>query len=583
MNIKLKKRIIQKIIIFITIVMAIFYLINNVKYATDNSEIVSKEVVNNKENTQNEESKENKEEEQEIIVEQRGFDLSIRMFASNINERELKNQEDKYSREPNIHLKSLNAGEVTTAEYKGQKAPVRVAEGDIVIYTIRIYNEGGISGYASSITDYLPPQLEFVINDEENFNAQYGWRIDPTLRKATTNILDMPSIDPEDTLIKAFDGETLDYKEVKIKCKVICKNYIEKLITNIVEITDFKDEEGEEIADRDSHKENVIQQNDITDEILPDYKGNKSNKSVLIDTNYFYKGIEDDDDFEKLILEEFDLSLKQFITKVNDTPITEREPVFKETYIYEQNKTPVEVGEGDIVEYTVRVYNEGDIAGYAKEIKNDIPEGLEFLPENLINQIYSWTMLDENGNETKDLSNAVEVKTNYLSKEQEIRAERNNLIKNYTEKEKLPDYREIKILYKVTNKSGIITNTSQISESTDENGRPVEDRDSIANKWNEEEDDQDTEQIQKKIFDLGIIKMLNQAAEQETNTEQILEQESNTEQIETEQEVETQQSNNENVAEIQQKQQNELEAQQRQENEEIIKKFLLSMGALPII
>ena len=37
------------------------------------------------------------------------------------------------------------------------------------------------------------------------------------------------------------------------------------------------------------------------------------------DANYYYRGQEDDDDFEKVVIEEFDLALKQFISKVNDT------------------------------------------------------------------------------------------------------------------------------------------------------------------------------------------------------------------------------------------------------------------------
>ena len=520
-------------------------------------------------NETKEKNNENAEDTEEIIKPQTGFDLSIRCFVTNINGRELINEDGKYTREPNIDLKKLNKGETKTAEYKAQKSPVRVAVGDIITYTIRVYNEGGISGYANSITDYLPPQLEFVMNDEENFNAQYGWRIDPTLRKATTNILEMPKIDPEETLIKAFDGTNLDYKEVKIKCKVISKHYIEKVITNIVEITDYTDDQGIEIKDRDSNKQNVMQLYEITDENLPDYKGNKSNKSVLIDANYFYKGIEDDDDFEKIILEEFDLSLKQYITKVNEAEITGREPVFKEKYKYDQNKTPVEVETDDIVEYTIRVYNEGDINGYAKEIKNDIPEGLKFLPENLTNQIYDWVMIDEDKNVTEDVERAVEIKTNYLSKEAEIRSERKNVIEQYKNETEAPNYKEVKIVFQVIDSGETITNKSQISEGADENGRPVEDRDSIATQWNEGEDDQDTEQLKKNNF---IEKIINQVTNQSQTQVQNQEEE----------QVQEQEEQNELI-------ENEIhEPEQQQEKEQEKTKFNINplffiIGALPII
>ena len=440
-------------------------------------------------------------------VEQKGFDLAVRTFITNINGKELVDENGKFTREPNIDLTNLINGSSTTAEYKGSKNPVTAAAGDIVILTIRIYNEGGISGYASSVTNYLPPQLKFVMNDDENFNAQYGWRIDSSFRKATTNILGRPEIDPEDTIIKAFDGETLDYKELKIKCKLVSTNYIEKNVTNIVEITDFTDANGNPVIDRDSEKANVVELSEVTDETLPDYKGNKSNKSVLVDNNYFYKGEEDDDDFEKIILEEFDLALRTFITKINQTEITNRVPIFKnedKNYFYEQVKDVLEVERNDIIEYTVRIYNEGDIAGYAKEIKDVIPEGLKFLPQNLTNQKYRWIMIDENGRKTEDITKAVAVTTDYLSREQEIQTERENLLERFNSTKISPDYREIKIVFQVEGKS-TIENMIQISSISDENGRPIEDRDSTPNRWDKIEDDQDIEEIKVKSFAIGDI------------------------------------------------------------------------------
>lgn len=49
------------------------------------------------------------------------------------------------------------------------------------------------------------------------------------------------------------------------------------------------------------------------------------------------------------------------------------------TASYTVNKEPVAVKKGDIVKYTFRVYNEGNIDGYASEITEDIPKGLEFM------------------------------------------------------------------------------------------------------------------------------------------------------------------------------------------------------------
>ena len=43
------------------------------------------------------------------------------------------------------------------------------------------------------------------------------------------------------------------------------------------------------------------------------------------------------------------------------------------------DKNPVSVKKGDIVKYGIRVYNEGAMDGYASEISEDVPEGLEFI------------------------------------------------------------------------------------------------------------------------------------------------------------------------------------------------------------
>lgn len=457
---------------------------------------------------------------EELILPGKPFDLALRKFITNINGKELANEQGMYLREPTIDITPLVNGTATTAEYKHQKDPVGVAVGDIVIYTLRIYNEGEIDGYASKVTDYLPPQLEFVTDDEENFNAKYGWIIDSSLRKASTSYLAKPTIDPEDTLIKAFDGRTLDYKELKIKCRVKSTKDLNKVITNIAEITEFTDANGNVIRDRDSQKANVVLPSDAN---LPDYKGNESNKSILTDSSYHYKGQQDDDDFEKLILEEFDLALRKYITKINETPVTNRVPVFTNVkdengnYIYEHTKEPIEVESTDIVEYTLRIYNEGDIAGYAKEIKDDIPEGLEFLPENSTNTEYRWIMLDENGEETTDASKAKYITTDYLSKEQE-KTSGANLIQPFDSTRTSPDYKEVKATFKVIAPNsyiGIITNTAEISDDSDENGKDIEDTDSTPDNNNKKEDDIDVEHIKLSYFDLSLRKFITAVNDKE--------------------------------------------------------------------
>ena len=465
---------------------------------------------------------EEKQFEQEVELKLSDFDLALRKFITNINGKELiDTTTGKYLREPSIDVTPLVNGTDTTAIYKHPKDPIGVAVGDIVIYTLRIYNEGQIDGYAKTVTDYLPEQLEFVMNDEENFNAKYGWQIDSSLRKASTNYLDKQTVDPEDTLIKAFDGTTLDYKELKIKCKVKSTKDLDKVITNIAEITEFTDANGNLIKDRDSEAGNIVLP---TDENLPDYKGKDTNKSVLTDKEYFYKGQEDDDDFEKLILEEFDLALRKFITKVNDQNITNRIPVFTKdldkngNYIYKHTKEPIEVESTDIVEYTIRIYNEGDISGYAKEVKDDIPEGLEFLPDNSTNKEYRWVMLDKDGNKTTDVSKAKYITTDYLSKEQE-KTEGSNLIKAFNIENMVePYYKDVKVAFKVVASNtykGIITNVAEISDDSDAEGKEVEDRDSTPNNNDFKEDDIDVEHIKLSYFDLALRKFITKVNDAE--------------------------------------------------------------------
>ena len=465
---------------------------------------------------------EEKQFEQEVELKLSDFDLALRKFITNINGKELiDTTTGKYLREPSIDVTPLVNGTDTTAIYKHPKDPIGVAVGDIVIYTLRIYNEGQIDGYAKTVTDYLPEQLEFVMNDEENFNAKYGWQIDSSLRKASTNYLDKQTVDPEDTLIKAFDGTTLDYKELKIKCKVKSTKDLDKVITNIAEITEFTDANGNLIKDRDSEAGNIVLP---TDENLPDYKGKDTNKSVLTDKEYFYKGQEDDDDFEKLILEEFDLALRKFITKVNDQNITNRIPVFTKeldengNYIYKHTKEPIEVESTDIVEYTIRIYNEGDISGYAKEVKDDIPEGLEFLPDNSTNKEYRWVMLDKDGKETTDVSKAKYITTDYLSKEQE-KTEGSNLIKAFDIENMVePYYKDVKVAFKVVASNtykGIITNVAEISDDSDAEGKEVEDRDSTPNNNDFKEDDIDVEHIKLSYFDLALRKFITKVNDTE--------------------------------------------------------------------
>lgn len=453
------------------------------------------------------------------LEEKKTFDLSLRKFITKINGQKIE-ELGLTSRVPNVEgLEELKNGTANTAIYKQLKTPVKVDIGDIVTYTIRVYNEGELAGYATEITDYLPDQLEYILDDE--INLKYGWKYDTeNTHRLKTNYLSnadgTTSETPEENKLAAFDGTKLDYKDVQIRCKVVSTANMPKKITNIAEITGCKDEEGNVITspatgERDSSVKNVQIPAD-----LPSYKDQEINRQDPIDPDYI-PGQEDDDDFEKLLLKEFDLSLKKFITKVNDTEITNRAPqvdvtplkgtgtTAKYTYQISPEKNPVVVENSDIVEYTIRIYNEGEANGYAEIVRDDIPTGLEFLPENATNIEYRWKMYDADGNETTDVSKATTITTDYLSKAQEDATGRNNLLKAFEMTKTTLDYRDVKVAFKViepNSSKNTIVNHAQIAEDTGD------DRDSTPDVWNEGEDDQDIEQIRLKDFDLALRKFV---------------------------------------------------------------------------
>ncbi len=463
-------------------------------------------------------SQEDDDDFEDLIILGQYFDLSLRKFIVQVNNTELKDTSGKYLREPQVDITPLKSGSSTTAIYNHPKNPVSVSIGDEIIYTLRVYNEGQLDGYVDEITDYLPENLEFV-NDE--FNAKYGWQISGNGRVVTTNITS-PETEfsasrdtiyedrksgTDKVILEAFDGENLDYIDVKIKVKVKSTAVPDEKLTNIAEITKFTDSNKEEVTDRDSTEDNITLPSDTT---LPSYKDDEINRG-----DKYIPGQEDDDDFEKVVIQKFDLALRKFITGVNDKVITDREPVFSiedGKYTYTHTKEPVEVATGDIVIYTLRIYNEGDIAGYAEEVKDDIPEGLEFLPDNTTNINYRWVMYNEAGEETENVEEAVTIRTDYLSKAQEDETGRDNLIKAFDQTTMdEPDYKEVRIAFKVTmpnTSDRIIINTAEISEDTDEDGEPVEDIDSTPDNDKDGEDDIDIEKVKVKYFDLALRKFI---------------------------------------------------------------------------
>lgn len=223
-------------------------------------------------------------------------------------------------------------------------------------------------------------------------------------------------------------------------------------------------------------------------------------------------------------LTDYDLSLRKFITSVNDkAPEVSREPIVdtsklkdasSTTATYTHTKEPLLVANTDTVVYTLRMYNEGISSAYVAELEDDIPLGLEFISDNEINTKYGWKMYDGQGNETTDVTEAKTIKTDYLSKEKSEERQEDNLLKAFDYKEGTElDYRDVQVAFKVvgeeTLSDRLIINTAEITKETDENGEQVKDRDSTPDNGKENEDDIDKEYLKLKYFDLSLLKWVS--------------------------------------------------------------------------
>lgn len=493
-----------------------------------------------------------------IVIKGVPFDLTLRKFITKVNGQKVE------SRVPQVDTSKLNTvdeetGEtIQTAKYTHSKEPVVVRKGDIVTYTIRVYNEGELDGYATKVADYIPAGLGYIMDykaNTENFwfpvvdsstkvinlvgetgiyeteNAVKNLKVedfyakdsleDVIILKGNAKInstlledeiikgydskLDKEYISSEDNWQQSTNGtDGLYYRDIEITCIVLEENSYAGTLKNIAEIEEYKvvDENGDEITaeDRDSKPGNV----------------DKDNYNPPADNSTYQQ---DDDDYEPLELRYFDLALRKFITRVEDREIEIRHPEIKVDekgqLEYVHTKDPLYVANSDIITYTIRVYNEGTTLGYVMEVSDDIPEGLVFLPEHETNQEYKWKMYDANGEETTDPLKAVEVKTKYLE---------NDLLNPFDGTKDIsetnPDYAEVKVAFQVIEENikqedRILTNKAQITQdkAVDEEGNEIdiEDEDSVPNKWNEGEDDQDIEKIYVKKFDLSLVKWVTKS------------------------------------------------------------------------
>ena len=248
--------------------------------------------------------------------------------------------------------------------------------------------------------------------------------------------------------IKAYDQKVgitntnPDFRDVKAAFKVNEDGITQedRIIINTAEITEDQDKDGKPIDDIDS-----VPNNDELEE--------------------------DDIDQEKITVKYFDLSLLKYVSQVRvtedgKTKITNTgydgtenpEPVVKVEINRKKLKTT-----NVVFVYQIKITNEGELEGYAKEITDYIPKGLKFYEED--NEEYGWKK-NKNGS----------ISTDYL-KDTLLQPGESAII-------------EVALRWKKSeNNLGLKTNIAEISEDDNEYGTP--DIDSTPDNQKDGEDDQD--------------------------------------------------------------------------------------------
>ncbi len=445
---------------------------------------------------------------EKLVLTQGAYDLALKKFITSVTSAsgELKTIPEEQKRKLTVTdsspLVDRDATSKADANYDLNKTTVDVDKGDYVIYTIRVFNEGAEAATVKQIIDSLPEGLEFVTYETDangaylsgsKTNFKYGWEKYQESEMTVGWMSGLSTTYLSKTVIPGFDKsmETdlehkkekgISYEEVQLELRVVTDEH-----TPIKNIAEIMDDDGEDIDSTPNNKQDS----------------------------------EDDQDYDIIIPQKFDLALRKYITKIGDKEISDRVPTASYSngkLEYSKNEEPRVVVQGQHVTYTIRVYNEGTKNGYAAEIKDDIPEGLEFLPDDATNIKYGWKMYDSEGKQTSNIADAVTIRTDYLSKEKSEERNEDNLIKAFDSTESVtddnPDHREIEVVFEVAQKNATdehktIINTAEISKDQDENGKEVEDTDSTPDNDDPDEDDIDKEYLELKYFDLSLLKYVS--------------------------------------------------------------------------
>lgn len=213
----------------------------------------------------------------------------------------------------------------------------------------------------------------------------------------------------------------------------------------------------------------------------------------------------------------YDVSIKQFVSevdgikKVNNEIKTSLDKNGKIIYTKNENMEKVENNQELI--FTIRIYNESENAATIKDIFNEIPQGLEYINNELNNQ-NGWKLYKINSSgdleETTNISEAEYIKTSILN---------NTELKGFNKQTMIsPEYKELKIALKVKenklNNGRIATNKVKLQDDSCD-----------ANK----ENNTDECSVYVKKFDLNIEKNIINVTVENNEGQKIINKKSNEE------------------------------------------------------
>ncbi len=252
--------------------------------------------------------------------------LHIEKYVSKVNENIVKNTE------PEAFIRN---GKIEYNKHDTSAIPTR--QNDIVIFNLRIYNEGNTDAYAKHIMDVIPEGLEF--SPDHEVNKKYQWK------QSSDNIIETDILSKnisEENIITKPSNKEVYYKQIQVAFKVT-KQRTDNDIVNIAIIDKATDERGK------------------------------------------VKYIDEEDDAKVKVLC-FDLSVQKV---VNNITVRKDGTVKKTIKGAGNNKiTKAEIRAKEIenttlqVDYLITIRNEGNVKGKLLQAFDYIPEGLSFNKKN---------------------------------------------------------------------------------------------------------------------------------------------------------------------------------------------------------